>query len=534
MSIQNLVNNAAAKKVVNNIARAAEEEQRVADAAVAAKAEKAKTETVEAERRIEANRVEAERVEAERVEAERVEAEKVAESAAVAVAATATQPNTQPPVTLLNNVDSTEQIIEEPAQPINQSIYHYASTRIVDRTIVPSTIQVRLYTTLEEAMRHAREIAEDEKMEDEYLFGMVYKQGSMDGTIQKQGLTYETQVYDSARDFITAHTEVMPSTLAAASSSMGPTPSDSPINPTKNMTRAYSAYYSNTLLDTLYKLDGINTNNNTTQLNKEERIHRLMIINWEDIMKNIKLSYHTASTEFDTIVDSTTITIKNDTEVINKIKVFIAWFLTYRETSDVLDTNVLQHIRTFDYKTQQNIDIQRDPVSVDDKLTLHIIQIKSCAFVIILFMHILNKELSATYNTLLSLQKSNSSLYESIDKINTLWKNLYHISQSLLNAINKNYHSIDKPSNMNDLFNIITTLVKNSKESKDAIIEINDNYTVTFIQRISNKVGTSLYKNTKNYMETSVTLLNKLYEFILDLNRILTKYNNLLQYYKRI
>ena len=141
----------------------------------------------------------------------------MAESAAVAVVATATQPNTQPPVTLLNNVDSTEQIIEEPvqpAQPINQSIYHYASTHIVDRTIVPSTIQVKLYTTLEEAMRHAREIAEDEKMEHEYLFGMVYK----------QGLKYETQVYNSARDFIAAHTEVMPSTLAAASSSMGPTP----------------------------------------------------------------------------------------------------------------------------------------------------------------------------------------------------------------------------------------------------------------------------------------------------------------------
>jgi len=218
MSIQNLVNNAAARNKINAITRATEEEEQIVKAAAAAakaaaaKAEAAKAAAAKAEaERVETERVETERVEAAKVEAERVEAAKMAE-AAVAVSAVKQNITTPPSTLRTNNVDSTKPIIEEPTQPISQSIYHYASTIIDNIDVVPSTLSIRLYITLEEALHHAQEIVD--KKQQMYLFGKIYNQGS----------NYETQVYDSAQDFIAAHATGMPSALAAASSSMGPTP----------------------------------------------------------------------------------------------------------------------------------------------------------------------------------------------------------------------------------------------------------------------------------------------------------------------
>lgn len=121
--------------------------------------------------------------------------------------------------------DDNVSIDDIPQAPIDQlQPEYYASTELRNRTMIPDHLSITLYNTLEEALSSARDIATSATHHN-YIFGKVHK----------DKITYTTEVYDSAKDFIIQHTPSLPSNtpkhtthtqMAAVSSTNPSTPSN--------------------------------------------------------------------------------------------------------------------------------------------------------------------------------------------------------------------------------------------------------------------------------------------------------------------
>jgi hypothetical protein len=361
---------------------------------------------------------------------------------------------------------------------------------------------------------------------------------------------YNVQVYNNPKLFIESFSNIPEyAKIAADMSSNTPTEIKS-----KSLASFFNHYQSKSLLDTVNKLEEKNIymkgqrmnvisgkrnrynfsqkniTYNLTESNMNEHIDILIRKTWEEIMKHLRMYYSIASEKLKLIMNPTTMLLQNHSDIKKNKTMLIIWFLTYRDTVIVLDKSVIQRIRRFDVKTQQDHDIERTPpVAYADRLELYSIRIRSCSFFIILFIHIANDELFTQYDMLQNLRSSSKTLHIFVEELRTLWSELENMSKTLLRALYNELHMTTiSQSNINKLYEISNTLYDNNTTFKKRSNEINEGYTVSTLQSIAIIAKKNLYKDTKKYMNMVDTILGRLLQFTFDLKRACETYDTIL------